>query len=187
MLAEIGVAPPDGLESTQLGHWAGPPVARASVRMGAALRSGEFDTSPLTEDIPTDWTETIAAFDPFIDVELPPARSLAQLQTLCDAKRPSNDTFYALRLDGAFAFVRMRPHALALEREWANVSGTLVGLWSPGKPGESGISGYHLQFLSADRRTSGQLIACASSDLRLRLEPLAEFIWYCLRSHSVQP
>ncbi|PVX85939.1 alpha-acetolactate decarboxylase [Paraburkholderia unamae] len=150
----------------------------------------------------TQWPEPVppsfaafAEFDPLIDVELPPARSLGHLRALCDTKRPSSNVFYALRLDGVFRSVRIesmeptpscRSPARVHGCEWTNVAGTVVGLWTPGVSSVFSLPGYHFQFFCTTRRRSGRLVARTSPELRLRMEPLGDFIWHCLRSQSLQ-
>ncbi|MEJ0003987.1 MAG: acetolactate decarboxylase [Pararobbsia sp.] len=127
-------------------------------------------------------------FDPSIDTELGPFQDLAGLERLCDALRPSNNIFYAVRLDGVFASIRTRAvspppaharlvDAAKLQSEFAfeNVAGTLVGLWSPGFSSAFSIPGYHFHFLSDERDHGGHLLACASDTLRVRIEKLTDF------------
>ncbi|WP_053059984.1 acetolactate decarboxylase [Burkholderia pyrrocinia] len=143
---------------------------------------------------------TFTEFEPLIDVEIPPSESLSKLQALCDARRPSSHIFYAFRLDGVFPLIRtepthdtksagLYPHAIRGNIsvcELTDVSGTVVGLWSPGVSSVFSLPGYHFQFVSPGRRGTGHLVACISGTLRLRMEPLTDFIWHCLRTQSLQ-
>jgi acetolactate decarboxylase len=61
------------------------------------------------------------------------------------------------------------------EFEFTNVTGTLVGLWSPGFSSAFSVPGYHFHFISADRTQGGHLLDCQSAPLQLRVEPLADF------------
>lgn len=130
----------------------------------------------------------VTQFEPEIEVEIPPASTLVELQQLCDRMRASNNIFYALRLDGVFPSITTRavsppPENTRLvdaakmqsEFKYDNVSGTLVGLWSPGFSSAFSIPGYHFHFLSDDRRQGGHLLACSSGPLRLRMEALTDF------------
>jgi acetolactate decarboxylase len=130
----------------------------------------------------------VTKFAPDIDTELPPTSSLAELEALCDELRPSNNIFYAVRLDGAFTSVKTRavspPPAdtrlvdaarIQAEFEFSNASGALVGLWSPGFSNAFSIPGYHFHFLSDARDHGGHLLACSSERLRVRIERLTDF------------
>ncbi|MGF6754781.1 acetolactate decarboxylase [Paraburkholderia sp. GAS42] len=130
----------------------------------------------------------VTKFAPDIDTELPPTSSLAELEDLCDTLRPSNNIFYAVRLDGVFTSIKTRavsppPENTRLvdaakvqtEFEFANASGTLVGLWSPGFSSAFSIPGYHFHFLSDARDQGGHLLACSSERLHVRIEQLTDF------------
>jgi acetolactate decarboxylase len=58
--------------------------------------------------------------------------------------------------------------AASRQREFdlRGVRGTLVGFWSPGYLKAILVAGYHLHFLSEDRRSGGHLLGCAGRGLR---------------------
>jgi alpha-acetolactate decarboxylase len=58
---------------------------------------------------------------------------------------------------------------------FADIEGTLVGLWSPGFSSAFSVAGYHLHFLSTDRQHGGHLLEVAADTLRLRVEALTDF------------
>jgi acetolactate decarboxylase len=130
----------------------------------------------------------VTRFAPQIDVEIGPLPALAELTARCDGLRNSANIFYAVRLDGHFSNIRTR--AVSPPQEGArlveaaksqsefhfkHIEGTLVGLWSPGFSSAFSIPGYHLHFISEDRRHGGHLLDCSASKLRLRMEPLADY------------
>ena len=49
------------------------------------------------------------------------------------------------------------------------------GFWSPGYLQSILVPGYHLHFLSGDRRSGGHLLGCAGRGLRARLRREADF------------
>jgi acetolactate decarboxylase len=143
-------------------------------------------------EAPTDSTAPFAVvtkFAPQVDLEIAPADSLNALSARCDAYRPSNNIFYAFRLDGRFHRVRTRAVSPSkgnhdrlvdaakdqAEFEFSEIEGTLVGLWSPGFSSAFSIPGYNFHFLSDDRRHGGHLLECSSAPLRLRREELTNF------------
>lgn len=98
---------------------------------------------------------------------------LAGLGRALSARLPDPTRFYAVRVDGLFSRVKTRsapaqarpwpPLATALTRQVVfpldNVSGTLVGIYSP--PAAPGLSvpGWHFHFLTADRKCGGHVLA----------------------------
>jgi acetolactate decarboxylase len=67
--------------------------------------------------------------------------------------------------------------AAAQQREFHqhDVSGTLIGFWSPGYLQTILVPGYHLHFLSQDRQSGGHLLACAGHGLRAEVRRVADF------------
>lgn len=86
--------------------------------------------------------------------------------------------FYAVRVDGDFAKVKVRsvaaqekpyPRLADVARdqavfEYGPTSGTLVGFWTPPYTGTMGVAGFHLHFLSNDRTQGGHLLDCTLTD-----------------------
>jgi acetolactate decarboxylase len=60
--------------------------------------------------------------------------------------------------------------AVQPEFEFRDVSGTLVGFWTPEYAKTLNVPGYHLHFLSDDRKRGGHLLQCRGSNLRLSLQ-----------------
>jgi acetolactate decarboxylase len=130
----------------------------------------------------------VTRFEPESDVSIAPVGSFKDLQARCDGFRQSGNIFYAIRLDGSFKRVRTRavkppePGTRLIdaakaqsEFNFADIEGTLVGLWSPGFSSAFSVAGYHFHFLSADRQHGGHLLDVAADALRLRIEALTDF------------
>jgi acetolactate decarboxylase len=107
---------------------------------------------------------------------------------LCDAMRASENLFYAFRIDGQFDKVSarvMRPagHGTGLanaaqkqeELTFEQMSGTLVGLWTPGYASSLSIPGYHFHFIADDRARGGHVLDCAASHVSIRSCSIADF------------
>jgi acetolactate decarboxylase len=122
------------------------------------------------------------------EVNFADCRDLASLHAQLDRLRDSQNVFYAVRVDGEFDAVQTRsvrptPEGVPLvqaasrqqEYQLAGVRGTLVGFWSPGYLQTILVPGYHLHFLSDDRRTGGHLLGCAGRQLRARVRREADF------------
>ena len=130
----------------------------------------------------------VAWFDADTDVSIPSVASFRDLEVCCDGFRHSGNIFYALRLDGRFKRVRTRAvnppqrgtrlvDAAKAQSEFtfADVDGTLVGLWSPGFASAFSVAGYHFHFLSADRQHGGHLLDLQADTLQLKVEALNSF------------
>ena len=50
------------------------------------------------------------------------------------------------------------------------MAGTLVGFWTPEYATTLNVPGYHLHYISADRKSGGHLLQCRGSDLRLQIQ-----------------
>jgi len=114
--------------------------------------------------------------------------TLDALTKRCDDARPSNNIFYAYRVDGKFDMLRARAVSppdnderlvdaakRQTEFKFSNISGTLVGLWSPGFSSAFSVPGYHFHFISDDRKHGGHLLDCSIHSARLRMECLTDF------------
>jgi acetolactate decarboxylase len=147
-------------------------------------------TGAVAEASPDAWAPfaVVTRFSPETKVTLGAVSSFSELQRLCDRHRKSGNLFYALRVDGNFARIRTRavnpaaPGARLLdaakaqsEFNFENVSGTLVGLWSPGFSSAFSVAGYHLHFLSSDHRHGGHVLDLEAEQLQLQVETLNDF------------
>jgi acetolactate decarboxylase len=130
----------------------------------------------------------VTQFQPSADVSIGRVENFRDLEASCDSFRRSGNIFYAMRLDGRFKKVRARavnpsksPRGLVdaakaqSEFSFADLEGTLIGLWSPGFSSAFSIPGYHFHFLSADRQHGGHLLDLAADSLQLRVEALTDF------------
>jgi acetolactate decarboxylase len=106
---------------------------------------------------------------------------IAQLVSVCDELRDSDNVFYAFRVEGRFSLVKTRvmkavPEGSNLKAAasgqgeflFESVTGTLVGIWSPGFAGSFSVPGYHFHFLSTDRRRGGHVLECKAVDVTVR-------------------
>lgn len=116
------------------------------------------------------------------------AGDLDALLAEVDALRPSENVFYAVRVDGTFPRVHTRamcrtadgvPLAEAAahqpEFELTDVTGTCVGFWSPGYARTFEVPGHHLHFVDDGRSAGGHVLGLAGRDLRIRVQTLHDF------------
>ena len=90
-----------------------------------------------------------------------------------DTLMPSPNLFYAIRIDGLFAHIRVRSVPkqenyrplveVAADQSvfsFDNIRGSLAGFFTPSFMSSLSVPGLHLHFLSADRRHGGHLLEC---------------------------
>jgi acetolactate decarboxylase len=125
----------------------------------------------------------VARFAPEVTVTLAQCPDLGHLTDCFDGLRRTDNVFFALRVDGHFDQVHVRAMcrteegvplvqaaAVQPEFEFHDVSGTLVGFWTPQYAKTLNVPGYHLHFISTDRKKGGHLLGCRGSDLRLQIQ-----------------
>jgi acetolactate decarboxylase len=125
----------------------------------------------------------VTAFSPDQSITLENCPDLPYLTSQFDALRQSDNFFYALRVDGTFDYIHARAMrrtkegiplvqaaAVQPEFEFHNISGTLVGFWTPEYAKSLNVPGYHLHFVSADRTQGGHILQCRGENLRLQIQ-----------------
>jgi acetolactate decarboxylase len=136
-------------------------------------------------EVPDDSTTPFAVVTRFGDPAgqvLDAVDDLVALTAALDAMRESANVFFAVRVDGRFDAVHVRaacrtapgvPLAVATEQqvefELTGVDGTMVGFWSPPYASGVEVAGYHLHFLTDDRRAGGHVLDCRGHELRVRV------------------
>ena len=96
---------------------------------------------------------------------------------------PSPNIFYALRIDGRFANVKVRSVPkqecyrplveVAAEQpvfEFSDIEGTLAGFYTPAFLASLSVPGLHLHFLSADLQRGGHLLECRPQKVRVGVQ-----------------
>lgn len=124
------------------------------------------------------------------DSFVPPAGvSMEELQKLIDARLPSRNLFYAVRIDGVF--VRMRTRSVPRQSkpypplsqvvpgqsvfDLESVSGTAVGFRSPTYTGAFNAAGYHFHFLDEARSTGGHVLDFVAGEVTVLLDTTPRF------------
>jgi acetolactate decarboxylase len=127
----------------------------------------------------------VTNFRPTRRAKLPGFRSLTELTSALDGMRRSDNLFFAVRMDGSFGSIHTRAACKAEEgvslvsatshqAEFTidNATGTIVGFWSPPYARTLNVTGWHLHFLSADRKSGGHVLECSGCDLAAALQDL---------------
>jgi acetolactate decarboxylase len=142
------------------------------------------DVTPIEPEERTPFA-VVTAFEPTVDErlggeELAHEELLARLDDLV----PAGASSCAIRLDGRFGLVRARsvprqepPYRELTEVvadqhvfELADVEGTMLGFRFPTYAEGIEVAGYHLHFISADRKRGGHVLDSRSRGLRVRLD-----------------
>lgn len=130
----------------------------------------------------------VTRFEPTVDTRLGgegAPREHDGLLAALDDLVPAGASSCAVRLDGRFELVRARsvppqtpPYRPLTEVvadqhvfELADVEGAMLGFRFPAWVEGIEVSGYHLHFLSDDRRRGGHVLGSRSRELRVRLDP----------------
>ena len=115
---------------------------------------------------------TVTYFKADQTIAIKNAGNFTQLSRQLDEKLPSRNAFYALRIDGTFPYIKTRsvpkqekPYPRLADAvknqsvfELYNVTGTVVGIWAPEFSKGLNVAGYHLHFITADRKAGGHIL-----------------------------
>lgn len=127
----------------------------------------------------------VTRFEPTVDERIEGRLSHEDLLLRLDELMPAGASSCAIRLDGEFELVCARsvpaqdpPYRPLTEVvadqhvfELAEVSGTMLGFRFPAYAEGIEVAGYHLHFLSDDRRRGGHVLDSRATALRARLDP----------------
>jgi acetolactate decarboxylase len=147
--------------------------------------AGDGQVREVDEDATTPFA-CVTFYTPISHDDLDEELSYAAFQDWLLQLLPSPNLFYALRIEGSFAAVRVRsvPRQenyrplvdVAADQPvfaFADVEGTLAGFFSPAFLASLSVPGLHLHFLSADRRQGGHLLECRPRRVRVGVQFIA--------------
>jgi acetolactate decarboxylase len=129
----------------------------------------------------------VTAFRPERESTVDHVEGFDALAARLDGMRRSANLFYAVRLDGRFARLRVRAvckveagvslvaaTSQQAEFTFSDVVGTVAGFWTPAYARSINIAGWHLHFVTADRTGGGHLLDCQGMGLRAQVQELAD-------------
>jgi acetolactate decarboxylase len=130
----------------------------------------------------------VTRFEPAIEARIEDPLDHEGLLARLDGLVPPGAASCAIRLDGRFELVRARsvprqspPYRPLTEVvaeqhvfELRDIEGTMLGFRFPDYVEGIEVSGYHLHFISEDRRRGGHVLASRSNGLRVSLDPSSE-------------
>jgi acetolactate decarboxylase len=121
-----------------------------------------------------------------VDIEAQPQEGLDydELKGYIDGILPSQNIFYAVKLDGEFEYVKARsvpaqekpypPLSDVIENqtifEFNDVRGTMVGFWCPSYIEGINAPGYHLHFITADNSAGGHVLELRLGDVTVWID-----------------
>lgn len=130
----------------------------------------------------------VTYFRPSIDHREEGVLSRAECEEVVHRLVPSDNLFYALRIDGHFRSIltrtvskKSKPYprlvdAAAAERivTLADTAGSIVGFHSPDYAQGIAVAGFHLHFLSSDHRSGGHVADFTVDSPRIRIDTEGE-------------
>ncbi len=147
---------------------------------GTVRAMNDSDTMPFA---------VITYFDADKSVTLKEPTNYSTLTAALDNVLPSKDAFYAIRIHATFPSMKVRsppaqdkpyrPLAVALLNqsvfELQNVTGTMVGIYSPAYAGGVEAAGYHFHFVADDRQSGGHVLDLTANGLDVQLDETLRF------------
>ncbi len=140
---------------------------------------GDGSVAILPDSLTTPWAMA-TFFDRDWETEATGPVDMAALLKVLDSKVAEPGVPHAFRIEGRFAQIRTRsvggqkpPYRRLIEVirdqvtfDLADVEGTIVGFRIPGYLEGVNVPGYHMHFLTADRRAGGHVLAFRADGLR---------------------
>ncbi len=127
----------------------------------------------------------VTFYQPERYLELDAEMSYDELLRRLQEPLPSPNIFYAFRLDGEFAHMKVRsvPKSecyiplveIAKEQpvfEFSDIRGTLAGFYTPEFMASVSVPGMHLHFLSDELAHGGHLLSCRPRRVRVGIQPI---------------
>ncbi len=127
----------------------------------------------------------VTFFSPDTVEEIEQSLNFSELTALLERMIPSPNMIYAIRIDGRFDYVKTRsvPRQdsyrplveVAREQpefEYRDLRGVMMGYWTPVFMETLTVPGFHLHFLTQDRRHGGHLLACKTNRMRIGIQHL---------------
>jgi len=137
--------------------------------------------------IPDDARTPFAAvtfFEPDESLPLTKKLSCKELEDYIESLLLTKNILYALKIEGRFDYVKTRsvpkqtkpfpPLAEAVKHETCfelkHVKGTMAGFWLPGYMKDINATGFHLHFITDDRKAGGHVLDCTARDVKIEID-----------------
>jgi len=143
---------------------------------------------PLVDSVRTPFA-IVTFFESDKSVSLHNTLDYKQFQQQLDNLLPTKEIFYAIRIEGPFKYIKARsipkqekpypPFDEVVKSqvvfEFNDVEGTLVGFRCPAYIEGINYSGYHLHFITKDRKAGGHLLDCQVENPKIEIDYTSEF------------
>jgi acetolactate decarboxylase len=140
---------------------------------------------PMEDNVQTPFA-AVTFFRADTPLDIAPDLDFAALEAAVTAQLPSKNLFCAIRIDGAFPYIKTRsvpkqspPYRPLSEVvpeqsvfEFENVTGTLLGFYCPAYADKINVAGYHFHFLTSDRKAGGHVLALTTGAVNGALDQL---------------
>lgn len=142
----------------------------------------------MADDIKTPFA-AVTFFEPDKVFPLKSGMDLNTFESFVDSKIPTENIFYAIKIKGSFSKIitrsvprQSKPYPLLLdvvkgqpEFTFKDVEGVIVGFRSPPYVKGVGVPGYHLHFLTEDRKAGGHILKLVVKDAVLEIDFTSDF------------
>lgn len=126
----------------------------------------------------------VTFFEPDKTVSIDGPLGCGDLEKYILEQLPSDNIFYAIKIDGKFESVKTRsvprqsqpfpPLAEVVKIqsvfELENVEGTIAGYWFPDYLSAVNAAGFHFHFLTADKKTGGHVLDCRAGKVKIGID-----------------
>lgn len=143
---------------------------------------------PVSDSMTTPFA-VVTVFEADQTLSSPDSMDYEGLQRYLDELIPDQNIFYAIKITGTFPYIKTRsvprqeePYPLLVEVvkeqttfEFHDIEGTIVGFRCPDTVKGVNVPGYHLHFITADRKAGGHLLACQLQDATIAIDYTSEF------------
>jgi len=139
-------------------------------------------TYPVADEVQTPFA-CVAFYRPTVTEEIETGLDYDAFTSLLGRLLPSDNMLYAIRVDGFFEEVQVwsvsrQENCQPLNEDdhnrpaltYENIPGVLAGFYTPKFIRSLNFPGFHLHFLTADRRYGGHLHACRTGRIRIGIQ-----------------
>jgi acetolactate decarboxylase len=134
----------------------------------------------------------VTFFEPDLSFSIPEEIDFQRLQENVGSRLPTENVFFAVRVDGTFDEVKVRsvprqqkpyPPLTEVVKDqpvytFRDIKGTLVGFVCPYFVKGVNVPGWHLHFIADDRTVGGHVLAFSARDLRVAVDETPSFSLY---------
>ena len=131
----------------------------------------------------------VTFFDSDYDDEVASGTTFEELKTQIDEVLPTENIFYAVKIEGTFTYMQTRsvagqqkPYPPLTEVtadqvvfDFNNVSGTIVGFYCPEYVAGVGVAGYHLHFITDELNAGGHILNFTVEEATMHIDYTNEF------------